>query len=55
MYFKNINKLIKVLQKNLSKDGKIFIETPNIENSPFICLWVINIIFYDILVTKNIF
>ena len=38
MYFKNLNKLIKVLENNLSESGKIFIECPNIEKSPFYLL-----------------
>ena len=55
MYFKNINKLIKVLQKNLSEDGKIFIETPNIENSPFYLLMGDQYYFFTIYSLQKIF
>ena len=55
MYFKNINKLIKLIQKNLSKDGKIFIENPNIENSPFYLLMGDQYYFFSIYSLQKIF
>ena len=55
MYFKNINKLIQGFQKNLSKDGKIFIEIPNIENSSFYLLMGDQYYFFSIYFLQKIF
>lgn len=55
MYFKNIKKLIKFLDNNLSKDGKIFIESPNIEKSPFYLLMGDQYYFFSIYALKKIF
>lgn len=38
MYFKDINQIIKKILNNLSDNGRIFIESPNIESSPFYLL-----------------
>ena len=55
MYFKNIKKLIKFLDNNLSKDGKIFIESPNIEKSPFYLLMGDQYYFFSIYALKKFF